>query len=81
MQLTSRTVGLLSPCSLGSLSISCKYHFKGLPSWPPEEAKKPMAISSDDNTSQTSDNEERRSMIIWPSIAREIGSCIKKELF
>ena len=32
-------------------------------------------MSSDDRTSQTSDKDERRSEIIWPSIARERESC------
>ena len=68
------TVALLRPRSFGSFSTSCKYHFKGLSGWPPDEARKPMAISSDDITSQISDKEDRRSLIIWLSTTREIGS-------
>ena len=73
---TIPTVGLLRPRSLGSLSTSCKYHLKDVSVCPPEEARKPIAISSDDRTSQTSDKEERKSEIIWPSMTREMGSCI-----
>ena len=75
---TVLTVGLLRPRSLGNLSTSCKYHFKGLSGWPPDEARKPMAISNDDKTSQTSDKDERKSMIIWPSMTRDMDSCSKK---
>ena len=75
---TVLTVGLLRPRSLGNLSTSCKYHFKGLSGWPPEEARKPMAISTDDKTSQTSGKEERKSTIIWPSMTREMDSCRAK---
>jgi len=74
------TVGLLSPRSLGNLSTSCKYHFKGLSVWPPDEARKPMAISNDERTSQTSDKEERKSTIIWRSTKREMGSCRKTHI-
>ena len=73
-QNSTLTVGLLSPRSFGNLTTSCKYHFKGLSFCPPEETRKPIAISSDERTSQTSDKEERRSEIIWPSMTREMGS-------
>ena len=69
------TVGLLRPRSLGSFSTSCKYHFNGIVFCPPEEDRKPMAMSSDDKTSQTSDKEERISEITWASMARETASC------
>ena len=74
------TVGLLRPRSLGNLSTSCKYHFKVVSVWPPDEARKPMAISNDERTSQTSDNEERNSTIICPSTKREIDSCRKRQI-